>query len=157
MVKNNPADFVCPGCQAGYKLVRTKSDPRSRYLPVHCKVCKQPLAATDGEDILKYFLIRRPSRKSQAGWSLDGQNPSAVTAISPPRSLSPASPCSPAPTTRVHHAEAFFGRPLFTHALGHVGKHIELGHEHQPTFALSPSALLKAGADRHCPPSSLPW
>src|SRR5262249_6913798 len=55
------------------------------------------------------------------------------------------------------HAEAFFGRPLFTHALGHVGKHIELGHEHQPTFALSPSALLKAGADRHCPPSSLPW
>src|SRR5262249_3397027 len=42
-------------------------------------------------------------------------------------------------------------------ALGHVGKHIELGHEHQPTFALSPSASLKAGADRHCPPSSLPW
>ena len=37
---------------------------------------------------------------------------------------------------------------MFTHALGHVGKHIELGHEHQPTFALSPSALLKAGADR---------
>ena len=48
-------------------------------------------------------------------------------------------------------------RPLFTHALGHVGKHIELGHEHQPTFALSPSALLKAGVDLHCPPSSLPW
>src|SRR5262249_17607670 len=62
-----------------------------------------------------------------------------------------------ATATRGHHAEAFSGRPLFTHALGHVGKHIELGHEHQPTFAPSPSALLKAGADRHCPPSSLPW
>jgi hypothetical protein len=27
---------------------------------LHCKVCKQPLAASDGEDILKYFLISRP-------------------------------------------------------------------------------------------------
>jgi hypothetical protein len=29
-------------------------------LPLHCKVCKQPLAASDGEDVLKYFLISRP-------------------------------------------------------------------------------------------------
>src|SRR5262249_55694002 len=47
--------------------------------------------------------------------------------------------------------------PLFTQAFGHVGKHIELGHEHQPTFAPSPSALLKAGVDRHRRTSSLPW
>jgi putative ABC transport system substrate-binding protein len=46
--------------------------------------------------------------------------------------------------------------PLFTQAFGHVGKHIELGHEHQPTFAPSPSALLKAGVDRRRRTSSLP-
>src|SRR5215468_5828764 len=35
--------------------------------PLHCKVCKQPLAAMDGENILKYFLISRPkARQSQA-------------------------------------------------------------------------------------------
>ena len=60
MVKADVADFICPGCQARYKIVRAKSAARSHDLPLHCKVCKQPLAATDGEDILKYFLIRRP-------------------------------------------------------------------------------------------------
>ena len=60
MVKADVAEFTCPGCQARYKLVRAKSAARSRDLPLHCKVCKQPLAASDGEDILKYFLISRP-------------------------------------------------------------------------------------------------
>jgi len=41
-------------------VVRTKPAARSRDLPLHCKVCKQSLAASDGEDILKYFLIKRP-------------------------------------------------------------------------------------------------
>jgi hypothetical protein len=35
-------------------------------------------------------------------------------------------------------------------------EHIELGHEHQPTFVPSPSALLQVGVDRHRRPSSLP-
>jgi hypothetical protein len=60
MVKADVADFICPGCQARYKMVRAKSAARSHDLPLHCKVCKQPLAATDGENILKYFLIGRP-------------------------------------------------------------------------------------------------
>ena len=60
MVKADVADFICPGCQARYKMVRAKSAARPRNLPLHCKVCKQPLAASDGEDILKYFLISRP-------------------------------------------------------------------------------------------------
>jgi hypothetical protein len=63
MVKDSPANFVCPGCQARYKVVRVRSELRSRDFPLHCKVCKQPLAATDGEDILKYFLIRRPKER----------------------------------------------------------------------------------------------
>jgi len=41
-------------------MVRAKSAARSRDLPLHCKVCKQPIAASDGEDVLKYFLISRP-------------------------------------------------------------------------------------------------
>jgi hypothetical protein len=67
LVKNNPADFVCPGCQARYKLVRVRSEARSRGFPLHCKVCKQPLAAKDGEDVLKYFLISRQRVKRQGG------------------------------------------------------------------------------------------
>jgi len=49
MVKDDPANFICPGCQARYKVVRAKAESRSRDLPLHCKVCKQPLAASDGE------------------------------------------------------------------------------------------------------------
>ena len=63
MVKDNPDDFVCPWCQARYKVVRVKSELRSRDVALHCKVCKQPLVATDGEDILKYFLIHRPKER----------------------------------------------------------------------------------------------
>jgi transcription elongation factor Elf1 len=58
--RNVPADFKCPKCSAQYKVVRVKEEPQSPNRLVHCKVCKEPLAATDGEDILKYFLTARP-------------------------------------------------------------------------------------------------
>ena len=64
---DNPASFTCSQCGAHYKVVRVKTETQSLDRLLHCKVCKQPLAATDGEDILKYFLISRPARKSQAG------------------------------------------------------------------------------------------
>jgi len=67
MAKDDPVDFICPGCGARYKIVRAKSELRSRDFPLYCKVCKQLLAAMDGENILKYFLISRPKAKqSQA-------------------------------------------------------------------------------------------
>jgi hypothetical protein len=59
MVEDDRTDFICPGCQARYKIVRAKSEPRSSDWLLYCKVCKQPLAATDGEDVLKYFLVSR--------------------------------------------------------------------------------------------------
>ena len=62
MTKHEPANFVCSRCQASYKVVRVKSELRSGDFPLHCKVCKEPLAATEGEDILKYFLVRPPRR-----------------------------------------------------------------------------------------------
>jgi len=70
MVKNNPADFACPGCQARYKLVRVKSELPSRNFPLHCKLCKQPLAATDGGrswSISSYAAPRRGKPKRICG------------------------------------------------------------------------------------------
>ena len=50
--------FHCPNCDAVYKVVRVKGEPGKTYLPVHCRVCHGALAATDGDDVLKYFLLR---------------------------------------------------------------------------------------------------
>jgi len=33
MVKDDPADFICPGCQARSKIVRAKAESRSRDVP----------------------------------------------------------------------------------------------------------------------------
>src|SRR5262249_53552076 len=51
-----PADFKCSKSSARYKVVRVKPEPQSPNWLVHCKLCKEPLAAMDGEDILKHFL-----------------------------------------------------------------------------------------------------
>lgn len=67
---DNPASFTYSQCGAHYKVVRVKAESQSFDRLLHCKVCKQQLAARDGEDILKYFLISRPARKSQAGLRL---------------------------------------------------------------------------------------
>src|SRR6516162_10249926 len=48
-------DFICLGCGARYKVVRVKVEAGRPHRPVQCLVCKKPLAATDGENILKYF------------------------------------------------------------------------------------------------------
>jgi predicted Zn finger-like uncharacterized protein len=55
-------DFICPGCQALYRIVRMKSESGAAYMPVPCKVCRQPMAATEGDDVLKYFLVRKRPR-----------------------------------------------------------------------------------------------
>jgi transcription elongation factor Elf1 len=58
-------DFACPKCGAPYRLVRVPAAADSRDPPLHCKACNQELASTDGENILKYFLVGR-RRRSQA-------------------------------------------------------------------------------------------
>jgi predicted Zn finger-like uncharacterized protein len=55
-------EFSCPNCQARYKVVRVKAEPGKKYRAVHCRVCNADLAPTDGDDILKYFLVRRPPK-----------------------------------------------------------------------------------------------
>jgi hypothetical protein len=59
---DTPEEFACPNCQAYYKVVRVKAEPGKTYRSVHCRTCHTPLPPTDGDDILKYFLVRQPSR-----------------------------------------------------------------------------------------------
>jgi transcription elongation factor Elf1 len=60
------SDFTCRGCGSAYKVVRVKADAAPPHRVIHCKVCKQPLAPTDGEYLLKYFLINRAKAKRPA-------------------------------------------------------------------------------------------
>ena len=59
-------DFVCPRCTSRYKLVRVRAEPKLPSHLLHCKVCKEPLAATDGEYALKYFLVVHGRRRNGA-------------------------------------------------------------------------------------------
>ena len=59
MVNDPPADFICADCRAHYKVVRVKAGSSSTDRLLHCKVCRLPIAARDGEEVLKYFLISR--------------------------------------------------------------------------------------------------
>ena len=52
-------DFVCPKCASRYKLVRMRLAQNLRSRLIYCRVCKEPLASTDGEYALKYFLIEK--------------------------------------------------------------------------------------------------
>jgi hypothetical protein len=60
MVEHAYEEFICPNCQARYKVVRVKAEPGKTYRAVHCRDCHADLAPTDGGEILKYFLVRRP-------------------------------------------------------------------------------------------------
>ena len=57
------ADFMCPRCTSRYKLVRVRANPELPSGLIHCRVCKEPLAPTDGEYVLKYFLVDNAARK----------------------------------------------------------------------------------------------
>ena len=67
MDKRRPnEDFACSKCGAEYKLVRMPVPADSRDSPLHCKICNQEFASTDGENILKYFLVSRRRRSRPA-------------------------------------------------------------------------------------------
>jgi hypothetical protein len=59
MTESHPTEFVCPICGSGYKVVRVTADPDLPHRLVHSRVCKHPLTATDGQHVLKYFLVQR--------------------------------------------------------------------------------------------------
>src|SRR5215510_1703360 len=55
MAENDSTEFVCPGCGSDYKMVRVKADADLPHGLIHCRVCKQPLAAIDGEFVVEIF------------------------------------------------------------------------------------------------------
>jgi len=59
MAADTKADFFCPHCDAAYKVVRAKAELGKTYWPIRCKACRGPLAATNGNDLLTYYLVRR--------------------------------------------------------------------------------------------------
>jgi hypothetical protein len=54
-----PNQFTCPECQASYRLDRVKGDHRT-VRARQCLICNEPFAATDGEHVLRYVLVRFP-------------------------------------------------------------------------------------------------
>jgi hypothetical protein len=59
---DHPRNFACPECHARYKVVRMRTEPGASYPTLQCIVCREPLASTEGDRILKYFLIGGPKR-----------------------------------------------------------------------------------------------
>jgi len=59
MVSGRLTDVVCPECHARYKLVHVRAPSGSHAATVQCRICGHPMAGTDGDDILKYFLVDR--------------------------------------------------------------------------------------------------
>ena len=53
----DPNQFTCAECQASYRLDRVKDDLRT-VRPRRCLVCQTELAATDGQHVLRYVLVR---------------------------------------------------------------------------------------------------
>jgi hypothetical protein len=53
-----------PQCQACYKFVGVTAEPGASNPALQCRVCREPLTPTEGDNSLKYFLVSRPSAKS---------------------------------------------------------------------------------------------
>src|SRR5215813_12958687 len=82
------ADFMCPRCTSCYKLVRVRADPELRSRLIHCRVCKEPFAPTDGEYVLKYFLVDKAKSRPDRGNSRTDSNTVARSPTDSKRSRS---------------------------------------------------------------------
>ena len=63
MVGTATVHFKCPHCDALYQVVKAEAGPETIDGDIACRVCGGPLAARDGEFVLKYFLLRKASRQ----------------------------------------------------------------------------------------------
>ena len=55
-------EFICSTCQTHYRVIRVKAEPGKTYRAIYCRVCHAALAPTDGDDILKYFIMRSTTK-----------------------------------------------------------------------------------------------
>jgi hypothetical protein len=51
--------FRCSGCSALYQVTKAQAGPETVDLKITCQVCDEPLAAREGQFVLKYFLLRK--------------------------------------------------------------------------------------------------
>src|SRR4029077_14637987 len=55
--------FNCTNCNALYHLIKGEAGPETVDRDLNCVACGAPLPARDGQFVLKYFLLRNPSRR----------------------------------------------------------------------------------------------
>jgi hypothetical protein len=56
--------YKCPDCAALYQVIGVKFGPETTTdQGIPCRICGGPLAARDGEFVLRYFLLRTATRK----------------------------------------------------------------------------------------------
>jgi predicted Zn finger-like uncharacterized protein len=56
MAKLEPARFMCPNCNAEYRIVRVTADPTVADREIRCRSCGGPLQGREGNLVLKYFF-----------------------------------------------------------------------------------------------------
>ena len=59
--------FKCPHCDALYQVVKAEAGSEAVNGDIACRACRGPLAACDGEFVLKYFLLRKVGRRQVWG------------------------------------------------------------------------------------------
>jgi hypothetical protein len=59
------ASFICPNCNALYRMVGQEAGPETLYRELTCRACGGPLPAREGKFVLKYFLLRKGGRIQQ--------------------------------------------------------------------------------------------
>jgi hypothetical protein len=56
------ASFICPNCNALYRMVRQEAGPETIDRQITCRACGGPLPSREGKLVLKYFLLRTGGR-----------------------------------------------------------------------------------------------
>jgi hypothetical protein len=56
------SSFICPNCNALYRVVRVEIDPETVQREITCRACGERLPAREGKFVLKYFLLRKGGR-----------------------------------------------------------------------------------------------
>jgi hypothetical protein len=51
----------CVDCNALYHLIKVEAGPETVDRELNCRACGAPLPAREGQFVLKYFLLRKPS------------------------------------------------------------------------------------------------
>ena len=58
---------TCPHCDALYQVVKAEPGPEAVNGDIACRACRGPLAACDGEFVLKYFSFAESGSPTGAG------------------------------------------------------------------------------------------